>query len=149
MGAKATSTQAFDRGHVIFRECIICAKLYITIAVPDWFKINRTYFTYSWFDGLLAKVNSSIEFFVDISTLIFVRIFSVGVIWMQCFYFFTKYLPAILTLTILRFMVPTPYTRGGGGGIEPPCVISRTLTFRDLKFCRLLAVLFKLSENVK
>ena len=26
-GAKTTSTQAFGRYHVIFRECIICAKL--------------------------------------------------------------------------------------------------------------------------
>ena len=34
--------------------------------------------------------------------------------------------------------------------VEPtPPVISRTLTLRDLKFCRLLGVLFKLSENVK
>ena len=51
-----------------------------------------------------------------------------------------------LTLPILRRLVPTPYTkRGGGGGV----MISRTLRLRDMKFCRLFGVLFKLTENVK
>ena len=44
----------------------------------------------------------------------------------------------VLTLSILRFLVPTPYT-----------VISMTLTLRGLKFCRLSVVLMKPSKNVK
>ena len=42
------------------------------------------------------------------------------------------------------FGTPTPFTKGVG----PLPVISRTLTLRDLKFCRLLGVLLKRSENV-
>ena len=53
-----------------------------------------------------------------------------------------------LTLLIPSYFGLTLYTKGGGG-VAPPPTISSTLDCTNLKFCEVLDVTFKVSENAR
>ena len=56
----------------------------------------------------------------------------------------------MLALLIPSYFGPTLYTkRGGGGSSGPPTTISSTLSCTNLKFCMVLEMPFKVSENTR
>ena len=57
---------------------------------------------------------------------------------------FLKNLKSI-TLTLPSLLVPTPFTKGGGGRADPPA-ISKTVAPMNVKFCSVLETPLKVSE---
>ena len=53
-----------------------------------------------------------------------------------------------LTLPVPSLLVPTPYTKGGGGSAGPPA-IPKTLASMNLKFYRILDTSFDVLEMLK
>ena len=53
-----------------------------------------------------------------------------------------------LTLPLPSLLVPTPFTKGGGGRADPPA-ISKTVAPMNLKFCRVLETPLKVLEMLK
>ena len=54
----------------------------------------------------------------------------------------------MLTLPFPSLLVPTPFTKGGGG-VEPTPSYLKTVTLIDLKFCRVLETPLKVLEMLK